>query len=145
MTLPTDLRTACNTWPALAAIGDAHGDEAASRVHSFFLKLESSGDVERYTREKEALDLVWGPVVHESGTEAAFDMSREMGAVAALWDQEVLRSAAGVLSPSARLSWMRFAVRLREIADEVQEALASAGEETGMVDYQQSTGEGNIV
>lgn len=144
MTLPTDFLTACESWPALAAIREAHGDEAAGRVYAFFLRLESADDEERYIREREALDLVWGPVLNESGTESAFEMSRELGAIAALWDQEVLANAAGSLSPSARLSWMRFAVRLREIASEVQEALL-LDESPDMLDWRRRLGKGNII
>lgn len=143
MTLPTDFRSACDSWPALAAIREAHGDEAARRVHTFFERLSASGDDERYTRERDALNLVWGPVSNESGTEAAFEMSRELDAIAALWDREVLRNAAPNLSPSARLSWMRFAVRLRSIASEVQEALFLEDSQA-VVDYRRAT-KGNIL
>lgn len=143
MTLPTDFRSACDSWPALAAIREAHGDEAARRVHAFFERLSASGDDERYTRERDALNLVWGPVSNESGTEAAFEMSRELDAIAALWDREVLRNAAPNLSPSARLSWMRFAVRLRSIASEVQEALLLEDSQA-VVDYRRAT-KGNIL
>lgn len=144
MTLPTDFRSACDSWPALASIRESHGDEAAKRVHTFFERLSASGDEERYVREREALDLVWGPVSNEPGTEAAFEMSRELGALAALWDQEVLRNAAPNMSPSARLSWMRFAVRLREMASEVQEALLLE-DSPSVVDYRRATGKGNIL